>query len=123
MQVVDQVYDEEAAAAMQLQKGTVCVMLHTGSRGLGHQVGTILALCLLLPCCCACYHGKFFAQYLDTQNPLFAAPLVLCMLPLNFPCISTPKPPDSVSKSSLDEGMLIHTGLQTDNIAMLYTSL
>lgn len=38
MQVVDQVYDEEAAAAMQLKKGTVCVMIHTGSRGLGHQV-------------------------------------------------------------------------------------
>ncbi|KAL0022452.1 hypothetical protein WJX79_001856 [Trebouxia sp. C0005] len=40
VQVVDQVYDEEAAAAMQLKKGTVCVMIHTGSRGLGHQICT-----------------------------------------------------------------------------------
>ena len=42
MQVVDQVYDEEAAAAMQLQKGSVCVMIHTGSRGLGHQVSACI---------------------------------------------------------------------------------
>ncbi|KAL0035786.1 hypothetical protein WJX77_002605 [Trebouxia sp. C0004] len=40
VQVVDQIHDEEAAAAMQLKKGTVCVMIHTGSRGLGHQVCT-----------------------------------------------------------------------------------
>lgn len=40
VQVVDQVYDEEAAAAMQLKKGGVCVMIHTGSRGLGHQICT-----------------------------------------------------------------------------------
>lgn len=38
VQVVEQVYDEEAATAMQLKKGTVCIMIHTGSRGLGHQV-------------------------------------------------------------------------------------
>ena len=38
VQVVDQVYDEEAAKAMLLKKGTVCIMIHTGSRGLGHQV-------------------------------------------------------------------------------------
>lgn len=37
-QVVDEVYDEAAAEAMQLKKGTVCIMIHTGSRGLGHQV-------------------------------------------------------------------------------------
>ncbi|KAL3133571.1 hypothetical protein ABBQ38_007418 [Trebouxia sp. C0009 RCD-2024] len=40
VQVVEQVYDEEAAKAMQLQKGTVCIMIHTGSRGLGHQICT-----------------------------------------------------------------------------------
>lgn len=38
MQVVEQEYDEEAAKAMMLKKGTVCIMIHTGSRGLGHQV-------------------------------------------------------------------------------------
>lgn len=42
--MVDQVYDEEAAAAMQLKKGTVCVMIHTGSRGLGHQVQCLVPL-------------------------------------------------------------------------------
>ena len=30
VQVVEQVYDEEAAKAMQLKKGTVCIMIHTG---------------------------------------------------------------------------------------------
>ncbi len=33
VQAVDQVYDEEAATAMQLKKGTVCIMIHTGSQG------------------------------------------------------------------------------------------
>jgi len=33
VQVVDEVYDEEAAATMGLHKGQACVMIHTGSRG------------------------------------------------------------------------------------------
>jgi tRNA-splicing ligase RtcB len=40
VQVVDEVIDPDAAAAMGLEKGGVCVMLHSGSRGLGHQVCT-----------------------------------------------------------------------------------
>jgi tRNA-splicing ligase RtcB len=40
VQVVDQVFDQPAAAAMRLSAGQVCVMLHSGSRGLGHQVCT-----------------------------------------------------------------------------------
>ncbi len=40
VQVVEHVYDEAAAAAMGLRRDGVCVMLHTGSRGLGHQVCT-----------------------------------------------------------------------------------
>jgi hypothetical protein len=40
VQIVDAIYDEAAAAAMGLQLGAVAVMLHTGSRGLGHQVCT-----------------------------------------------------------------------------------
>lgn len=40
IQEVDQVWEEEAARAMGLRKGTVAVLLHTGSRGLGHQVCT-----------------------------------------------------------------------------------
>jgi tRNA-splicing ligase RtcB (3'-phosphate/5'-hydroxy nucleic acid ligase) len=38
VQVVDQIFDEAAAAAMGLQKDMVCVMIHSGSRGLGYQV-------------------------------------------------------------------------------------
>jgi tRNA-splicing ligase RtcB len=38
VQVVDQVLDESAAQIMGLAKGMVCVMIHSGSRGLGYQV-------------------------------------------------------------------------------------
>ncbi len=37
VQVVDQVLDTSAAAAFGLAEGTVTVMIHCGSRGLGHQ--------------------------------------------------------------------------------------
>ena len=37
---VDEVYDDEAARAFGLEAGTVTVMIHSGSRGLGHQVCT-----------------------------------------------------------------------------------
>merc|ERR1719502_2453985 len=41
IQVVEEVYDEFAAKKMGIdQKGQVCIMLHCGSRGLGHQVAT-----------------------------------------------------------------------------------
>lgn len=36
--VVEEVYDETAARALSLHRGQVTVMVHTGSRGLGHQV-------------------------------------------------------------------------------------
>jgi len=38
LQVVDRIVDEEAAKAFGLRVGQVCAMIHTGSRGLGHQV-------------------------------------------------------------------------------------
>lgn len=38
VQVVDAILDEEAAAAFGMRVGQVCVMIHSGSRGLGHQV-------------------------------------------------------------------------------------
>jgi len=38
VQVVDRVFDEAAAAAMGISAGQVCVMIHSGSRGLGYQV-------------------------------------------------------------------------------------
>jgi tRNA-splicing ligase RtcB len=38
VQVVDDIFDIEAARAMGLEQGLVCVMIHSGSRGLGYQV-------------------------------------------------------------------------------------
>lgn len=38
VQVVDHVFDEDAASVMGLEKDMVCVMIHSGSRGLGYQV-------------------------------------------------------------------------------------
>ncbi|MBY0522567.1 MAG: RtcB family protein [Gemmataceae bacterium] len=38
VQIVDHVFDETAASAFGLEKDMVCVMIHSGSRGLGYQV-------------------------------------------------------------------------------------
>jgi tRNA-splicing ligase RtcB len=38
VQVVDEVVDDEAARVMGLKQGGICVMIHSGSRGLGYQV-------------------------------------------------------------------------------------
>ncbi len=38
VQVVDHVVDAEAAAAFGLAEGNVCILIHSGSRGLGYQV-------------------------------------------------------------------------------------
>jgi tRNA-splicing ligase RtcB len=40
VQAVDRVYDPATAAAFGLRAGQVCVMIHCGSRGLGHQICT-----------------------------------------------------------------------------------
>ena len=40
VQVVDEIYDENIAKAYGIYKGQVVVMVHTGSRGLGHQVAS-----------------------------------------------------------------------------------
>jgi len=40
VQVVEEIFHPEAAKALRLEPGHVVVMLHTGSRGLGHQVAT-----------------------------------------------------------------------------------
>ncbi|MDH3496727.1 MAG: RtcB family protein [Gemmatimonadota bacterium] len=40
VQVIGEVFDSEAAAAMGLAVGDAAVLIHTGSRGLGHQVCT-----------------------------------------------------------------------------------
>ena len=40
IQIVDQIHDAAAAEAFELFDGGLCVMMHTGSRGMGHQVCT-----------------------------------------------------------------------------------
>jgi tRNA-splicing ligase RtcB len=40
VQTVDEIFDPAAAAAFGIEEGHVTVMIHTGSRGLGHQVCT-----------------------------------------------------------------------------------
>jgi tRNA-splicing ligase RtcB len=41
IQKVDRIYDERAAKALGLnQVGQVCIMIHTGSRGFGHQIAS-----------------------------------------------------------------------------------
>jgi len=40
LQVVDKIYDIELAKAWGLEEGNVCVMIHSGSRGFGHQIAT-----------------------------------------------------------------------------------
>jgi tRNA-splicing ligase RtcB len=38
IQEIDEVYDEDIAKKMELEKGQITIMIHTGSRGLGYQV-------------------------------------------------------------------------------------
>ncbi len=38
VQVVEAVYDADAAAVLGLEQGNITIMIHSGSRGLGHQV-------------------------------------------------------------------------------------
>ena len=40
LQVVSKIFDSDAAKAYGIQEDQVCVMIHSGSRGLGHQVCT-----------------------------------------------------------------------------------
>jgi tRNA-splicing ligase RtcB len=40
IQYVDEIFDEEAAKAFGLEKNSVVVTIHCGSRALGHQIGT-----------------------------------------------------------------------------------
>ncbi|MEU6202692.1 RtcB family protein [Micromonospora musae] len=40
VQAVEEVYDDRVAAAFGLHRGQLCVMIHCGSRGLGHQICT-----------------------------------------------------------------------------------
>jgi tRNA-splicing ligase RtcB len=80
VQVVDEVFDEQAAGVLGLAKGGVTVMIHSGSRGLGHQVcedairslrGVPERLGIELPdrqLVCAPVHSKEGAHYLGAMR-------------------------------------------------------
>jgi len=40
LQIVDEVFDSKIAEVFGLEKGQICIMVHCGSRGLGHQVAS-----------------------------------------------------------------------------------
>lgn len=40
IQSVDQIFNQKAAAAMGIRQNQVCIMIHTGSRGLGYQIAS-----------------------------------------------------------------------------------
>lgn len=40
VEIVERVFDQKEAERLGLYEGQVCVMIHTGSRGLGHQIAT-----------------------------------------------------------------------------------
>ncbi|UCH94393.1 MAG: RtcB family protein [Candidatus Aminicenantes bacterium] len=40
IQLIDEIYDENAAAVFGLEKGNISIRIHTGSRGFGHQVAS-----------------------------------------------------------------------------------
>jgi tRNA-splicing ligase RtcB len=67
VQYVEEIYDDAAAAALGLVKGKVTLMIHSGSRGLGHQVcGDYLKMLRTAP-------GKYGIELPDRQ--LVCAPV------------------------------------------------
>jgi tRNA-splicing ligase RtcB len=40
VQLIEDIYDEKTAAVFGLKKGNIAIMIHTGSRGFGHQIAT-----------------------------------------------------------------------------------
>ncbi|HYG63057.1 MAG TPA: RtcB family protein [Thermoanaerobaculia bacterium] len=94
IQYVAEIYDEEAARAFGLTEGQVTVMIHSGSRGMGHQVCTDHLKVMLeaaarygieLPdrqLCCAPIHSpeakRYFAAMAAAANFAFANRQVMC---------------------------------------------
>lgn len=80
VQVVDRIYDQDAARAFGLDPGKLVISIHCGSRGLGHQIGTdylvLLAkaaqrLGMALPdreLACAPIRSEEGRQYLGAMN-------------------------------------------------------
>ncbi|MFC1699417.1 intein-containing RctB family protein [Candidatus Omnitrophota bacterium] len=61
IQVIDQIYDQAAAGVFGLHPGQITVMIHTGSRGFGHQVCDDYAKAMIRTL------GKFGIQVPDRQ--------------------------------------------------------
>jgi tRNA-splicing ligase RtcB len=40
VQVVEEIYDERAASKFKIKKGLITILIHTGSRGFGHQIAS-----------------------------------------------------------------------------------
>ena len=80
VQVVEKIYDAEAARAFGLHQGQVLVSIHCGSRGLGHQIGTDYLVSLakaaqrlgiVLPdreLACAPIHSPEGREYIGAMN-------------------------------------------------------
>ncbi len=80
VQVVERIYDADAASAFGLSVGQIVVSIHCGSRGLGHQIGTdylvslaraARGLCIELPdreLACAPILSREGRQYLGAMN-------------------------------------------------------
>ena len=72
VQVVDEIFDKNAGRKMGIdRRGQVVVMIHSGSRGLGHQVATGLCFFLDLVSILHLDHGLNF---------LIAKPKVIILL-------------------------------------------
>ena len=80
VQMVEKIYDAEAARAFGLHQGQVLVSIHCGSRGLGHQIGTDYLVSLakaaqrlgiVLPdreLACAPIHSPEGREYIGAMN-------------------------------------------------------
>ena len=76
IQVVDEVFDPEAAHKMGIDRvGQVCIMIHSGSRGLGHQACSFASFVLLPGQSFEFFIDKFQAN-LDHRVPLDLMPYV-----------------------------------------------
>jgi tRNA-splicing ligase RtcB len=67
VQVVDEIFDADTAAAYGLEEGQVVVMIHSGSRGLGHQT-------------CTEYVRRFEKEYPDVADGLEDVDLIYAPL-------------------------------------------
>ena len=82
IQVVEEVFDKSAARKMGIDKvGQVCIMIHSGSRGLGHQVN-----CPINPLLC--------------PRPAILQRAAMC------PCVAAPK---QLIDTALDAGRFLLT--------------